>query len=118
MIKKQIAMNQLVCSVLLPLTTNVKLEFMVNEVENSIKRLISLILKPSTTGFSDTFLLHRGKSNTGQGMNSARRFASTCLEWIASMLITTISKFISSAISPIMAVGLLPSPSRSNSLNS
>lgn len=61
---------------------------------------------------------YNGKRMTGQGMNSASRFASTCLEWIASMLITTKSKFRSSATSPMMAVGLFPSPSRSSSLYS
>lgn len=61
---------------------------------------------------------YRGKSTTGQGMNSASRFASTCLEWMASMLITTKSRFRSSATSPMMAVDLFPSPSRSSNLNS
>lgn len=61
---------------------------------------------------------YRGKSMTGQGMNSASRFASTCLEWMASMLITTKSRFRSSATSPMMAVDLFPSPSRSRNLNS
>lgn len=74
--------------------------------------------KEYTTSYSEIILLYNGRSKTGQGMNSARRFASTCLEWMASMLIITISKLISSAISPMIAVGLLPSPSRSKSLYS
>lgn len=59
---------------------------------------------------------YNGKSMTGQGMNSASKFASICFVWIASMLITTKSKLRSSATSPMIAVGLLPSPSRSSKL--
>lgn len=62
--------------------------------------------------------VYNGKSMTGHGMNSASRFASTCFEWMASMLMMTRSKFRSSATSPMMAVGLFPSPSRSSNLNS
>lgn len=59
-----------------------------------------------------------GSSRTGQGMNSASKFPSTCFECIASMLSTTKSKFHSSATSPMIAVGFCPSPRRSINLNS
>ena len=54
-----------------------------------------------------------GNKSTGHGTNSASRLASTCLEWMASMLRTTRSRLRSSATSPTTAAGILPSPNRS-----
>lgn len=61
---------------------------------------------------------YKGSKRTGQGTNSASKLLSMCLACMDSMLSTTKSKFMSSAISPITTAGRLPSPALSINLNS